>query len=155
MAASQQLFYCFRPPLDRMLGEGNLMLVCLLKVSLDSLDGCIAATILLFPAPTGQDARGGDSNANTPKESVLMAASQQPFYYMRPLLDRMLGGRILMLVDMKFCFDGCFTAAFSSYPVPQKISDIFQPGNQFLTMSKVKFLTLSKEGFLTFSKVNF
>ena len=38
------------------------MLVRLLKVSLD---GCFAATILLYPAPTGQDARGGEPNAST------------------------------------------------------------------------------------------
>ena len=30
-----------------------------------SLDGCFAATILLYPAPTGQDAREGDPNAST------------------------------------------------------------------------------------------
>ena len=29
-----------------------------------SRDGCFAATILLYPAPTGQDARGGDPNAS-------------------------------------------------------------------------------------------
>ena len=29
-----------------------------------SCDGCFAATILLYPAPTGQDARGGDPNAS-------------------------------------------------------------------------------------------
>ena len=62
MAALQQLFYCIRPLLDRMLGEGILMLVRMVKVSLD---GCFAATILLYPAPTGQDARGGDPNAST------------------------------------------------------------------------------------------
>ena len=38
------------------------MLVRMVK---DSLDGCFAATILLYPAPTGQDARGGDPNAST------------------------------------------------------------------------------------------
>ena len=32
------------------------MLVRMVKVSLD---GCFAATILLYPAPTGQDTRGG------------------------------------------------------------------------------------------------
>ena len=62
MAASQQLFYCIRPPLDRMLGEGILMLVRSMKLGLD---GCFAATILLYPAPTGQDARGEDPNAST------------------------------------------------------------------------------------------
>ena len=50
------------PPLDRMLGEGILMLVRMVKVSLD---GCFAATILLYPALTGQDARGGEPNAST------------------------------------------------------------------------------------------
>ena len=34
----------------------------------DSLDGCFAATILLYPAPTGQDARGGGPNASTNDE---------------------------------------------------------------------------------------
>ena len=62
MAASQQPFYCIRPPLNRMLGKGILMLVFKMKLSLD---GCFAATILLYPAPTGQDARGGDPNAST------------------------------------------------------------------------------------------
>ena len=61
-AAAQQLFYYIRPQLDRMLGEGILMLVRMVKFSLD---GCFAATILLYPAPTGQDARGGDPNAST------------------------------------------------------------------------------------------
>ena len=49
MAASQQLFYCIRPPLDRILG-GIRMLVLMVKFSLD---GCLAATILSNPAPTG------------------------------------------------------------------------------------------------------
>ena len=30
-----------------------------------SLDDCFAAAILFYPAPTGQDARGGDPNAST------------------------------------------------------------------------------------------
>ena len=50
MAASQQLFYYIRPPLDRMLGEGILMLVRRMKLSLD---GCWAACILLNSAPIG------------------------------------------------------------------------------------------------------
>ena len=65
MAASQQLFYCIRPPLDRMLGEVILMLVHMIRFSSD---GCFAATILLYPAPTGQDARGEDPNASLHKE---------------------------------------------------------------------------------------
>ena len=48
--------------LDRILGKGILMLVCIMKFSVGS---CFAATILLYPAPTGQDARGGDPKAST------------------------------------------------------------------------------------------
>ena len=73
MAASQQLFYSIRPPLDRMLGEKILMLVRLMEFSLD---GCFAATILLYPAPTGQDAKEGDPNANMfDKVSLLVVQS--------------------------------------------------------------------------------
>ena len=36
------------------------MLVWVMKFNLD---GCFAATILLYPAPTGRDARGEDHNA--------------------------------------------------------------------------------------------
>ena len=45
-----------------MLREGILIEVNMMKFSLN---GCFAATILLYPAPTGQDARGGDPNAST------------------------------------------------------------------------------------------
>ena len=38
------------------------MLLCKKKFSID---GCFTATILLYPAPTGQDARGEDPNAST------------------------------------------------------------------------------------------
>ena len=38
------------------------MLVCKMKLDLD---GCFAATIILYPAPTGQDVRGGDPNATS------------------------------------------------------------------------------------------
>ena len=62
MAVSQQQFYSIQPPADRMLEEGILILLRMMKFSLD---GCFAATILLYPAPTGQDARGGDPNAST------------------------------------------------------------------------------------------
>ena len=37
------------------------MLLCKKKFSID---GCFAATILFYPAPTGQDARGEDLNAS-------------------------------------------------------------------------------------------
>ena len=67
MAASQQLFYCIRPQLDRMLGEGILMLVRMMKFSLDS---CFAATILLYLAPTRQDTIG---------EGILMLISMMKF----------------------------------------------------------------------------
>ena len=33
-----------------------------------SLDGCFAATILLYPAPTRKDARGEEPNASTYNE---------------------------------------------------------------------------------------
>ena len=74
MAASQQLFYCIRPPLDRMLGENILMLVRMMKFSCD---GCFAATILLYPAPTGQDAKGGDPNASM-YDKVSLLVVQNP-----------------------------------------------------------------------------
>ena len=44
-----------------MLREGILIVVNMMKFSLN---GCFAATILLYPAPTGQDARGGDPNVS-------------------------------------------------------------------------------------------
>ena len=69
MAALQQLFYHIRPPLDRMLGEKILMLVHTTKFHCD---GCFAATVLLYPAPTGQDARGGDPNASMYDEVSLL-----------------------------------------------------------------------------------
>ena len=79
MAASQQLFYCILPPLDRMLREGILMLVRIVKFSLD---GCFAATILLYPAQTGQDARGGDPNASMYDEvSLLIVKSPTSNFY--------------------------------------------------------------------------
>ena len=62
MAVSQQQFYCIQPPADRMLEEGILILLRMMKFSLD---GCFAATILLHPTPTRQDARSGDPNAST------------------------------------------------------------------------------------------
>ena len=41
------------------------MLLCKKKFSID---GCFAATILLYPAPTRKDARGEEPNASTYNE---------------------------------------------------------------------------------------
>ena len=43
----------------------------LVRMTKFSLDGCFAATILLYPAPTGQDGKGGDPNASTYDEVQL------------------------------------------------------------------------------------
>ena len=52
-----------------MLREGILIVVNMMKFSLD---GCFAATILLYLAPTGQDAKGGDPNASMYDEVSLL-----------------------------------------------------------------------------------
>ena len=61
-AAAQQLFYYIRPPLDRMLGEGILMLVLENKFCLGRL---LRSNYSIISGPTGQDARGGDPNASS------------------------------------------------------------------------------------------